>query len=63
MRRNPLAGAIFGAIAIVLAVYSLATQTETPPAGYNLINYGLIIAGIAGIVGSLVAYAKKKGSS
>jgi predicted acyltransferase len=59
MGNNPLVGVVFGAIAIGFAVYSLATQTETPPDGYNWLNYGLIIAGAAGIIGSLVAYAMK----
>jgi hypothetical protein len=59
MGGNPLVGIVFGAIAIGFAVYSLATQIETPPAGYNLLNYGLIAAGAAGIIGSLIAYAKR----
>jgi hypothetical protein len=58
MGKNPLAGVLFGVIAIGFAVYSLATQTEMPPAGYNLLNYGLIVAGAAGIIGSLVAYTR-----
>jgi hypothetical protein len=60
MRRNPLAGVVFGVIAIGFAVFSMTTQTEAPPAGYNLLNYGLIVAGAAGIIGSLVAYAKNQ---
>lgn len=59
MRKNPLVGIVFGALAIGLAIFSLATQTETPPDGYNLLNYGLIVAGVIGIVGSLAAYAKR----
>jgi hypothetical protein len=56
---NPAVGIVFGVLAIAFAVYSLATQTETPPDGYNLLNYGRILAGAAGIIGSLVAYAKR----
>jgi hypothetical protein len=59
MGGNPIIGVIFGVIAIGFAAYSLASQTETPPSGYNLLNYGLIVAGAAGIIGSLVAYAKR----
>lgn len=59
MGKNPAVGIVFGALAIALAVYSLAPQTETPPDGYNLLNYGLILAGAAGIIGSLVAYARR----
>jgi hypothetical protein len=62
MGKNPLVGVVFGALAIAFAVYSMATETETPPAGYELINYGLIALGAAGIVGSLIAYAKQKRS-
>ena len=59
MGKNPAVGIVFGAVAIAFAVYSLATQTETPPGGYNLLNYGLILAGAVGSIGSLVAYAKR----
>jgi hypothetical protein len=58
MGRNPLTGIVFGALAIGFAVFSMATETETPPAGYEFLNYGLIVAGAAGIIGSLVAYAR-----
>jgi len=60
MRKNPLAGVVFGALAIVLAVYSIATQTAETAGAYQLLNYGLIVAGAAGIIGSLIAYSKKK---
>ena len=59
MGKNPASGIVFGALAIALALYSLATQAETPPAGYNLLNYGLILAGAAGIIGSLVVNARR----
>ena len=59
MGKNQAGGIVFGALAIALGVYSLATQTETPPAGYNLLNYGLILAGAVGIIGSLAVYARR----
>lgn len=51
---------IFGAAAIGFALFSIATRTETPPAGYALLDYGLIGAGAAGFLGSLVMYLKSK---
>jgi hypothetical protein len=60
MGKNPLVGVVFGAAAIAFAVFSMVTRTETPPAGYEFLDYGLIVLGVIGIVGALVAYAKQK---
>ena len=60
MGNNPAVGMVFGVAAIGFAVFSMATRTETPPPGYAFLDYGLIIAGLAGFIGSLVAYAKKR---
>ena len=57
---RPLWGMAFGATAIVLALFSMASRTETPPPGYILLDYGLLIAGAAAIVGSLVAHRRRK---
>jgi hypothetical protein len=59
MGKNPAAGMVFGLAAIGFAVFSMATRSETPPPGYAFLDYGLIIAGVAGIIGSLMAYAKR----
>ena len=59
MGKNPLVGVVLGAAAIAFAVFSMATRSETPPAGYEFLDYGLIALGAIGIIGSLVAYAKR----
>ena len=38
----------------------MASRSETPPPGYWIIDYGLLIAGALGIIGSLVAHRRKK---
>ena len=50
----------FGATAIALALFSMASRSETPPQGYALLDYGLLIAGAASIVGSIVAHRRGK---
>ena len=60
MGNGAVRGMIFGAAAIGFALFSIATRTETPPAGYALLDYGLIGAGAAGFLGSLVMYLKSK---
>ena len=60
MGKNPLVGVVLGAAAIGFAVFSMATRTEAPPAGYEFLDYGLIVLGLVGIIGSLAAYAKQK---
>ncbi|HXP04883.1 MAG TPA: hypothetical protein VN808_12230 [Stellaceae bacterium] len=60
MMDRPLLGMAFGAGAIGLALLSMATRSETPPPGYWILEYGLLIAGVLGIIGSLVAHRRKR---
>ena len=57
---NPVTGMVMGAAAIGFAIISMTMRTETPPAGYALLDYGLLGLGAAGFIGSLVAYLKTK---
>jgi hypothetical protein len=58
--KNPVTGMVLGAAAIAFAVFSMATRTEIPPAGYAFLDYGLIGLGAVGFVGSLVVYLKNR---
>jgi hypothetical protein len=60
MGKNPAVGMVFGVVAIGFAVFSMATRSETPPAGYEFLDYGILALGLVGFIGSLVAYAKNK---
>jgi hypothetical protein len=60
MMGRPLLGMAFGAGAIGLALLSMATRSETPPPGYWILEYGLLIAGVLGIIGSVVAHRRTK---
>jgi hypothetical protein len=60
MMGRPLLGMAFGAGAIGFVLISMATRSETPPPGYWIFDYGLIIAGIAGIIGSVIAHRRSK---
>jgi hypothetical protein len=60
MGKNPAVGMVLGVAAIGFAVFSMATRTETPPAGYEILDYGILALGLLGFSGSLVAYVKKK---
>jgi len=56
---HPFVGIVFGAAAIAFAVFSMVTRTETPPPGYALLDYGLIVLGASGIIGSLIMSRRK----
>ncbi len=60
MLGRPLLGMAFGATAIVLALISMGTRTETPPPGYVIFDYALLAVGAASIVGSVIAHRRKK---
>ena len=60
MMGRPLLGMAFGAGAIGLALLSMATRSETPPPGYWILDYGLLIVCVLGIIGSLAAHRRKK---
>ncbi len=51
---------LFGAIAVVLVLSSMATRTETAPTGYAIFEYVLLAFGAVAFVGSLVKYLKQK---
>jgi hypothetical protein len=60
MGKNPAVGMVFGVVAIGFAVFSMATRSETPPAGYQFLDYGILALGLAGFIGSLVTYVRSK---
>ena len=41
----------FGATAIALASFSMASRTEASPPGYDLLDYVILAAGVAAIIG------------
>jgi hypothetical protein len=57
---RPLWGMAFGATAIALALISMASRGETPPAAYVIFDYVLLIVGGVAIVGSIVAHRRQK---
>jgi hypothetical protein len=57
---NPVTGMVMGAAAIGFVVISMATRTEMPPAGYALLDYGLLGLGAVGFIGSLAVYLKNR---
>lgn len=60
MPKNPLVRVLLLAVVLLWLIYDMATATEAPSQGVEILHYVLLVCALLGLVGSFIQFAARK---